>query len=224
MKTACFIPIKENSERIRGKNLRVLNGKELYKYIIEHAMESNVFDDIFVDTNSQPIKDFCESKGVKVIERVEELSKNTANGNDLLNYHYQLFPDYDYYFQLFATAPFLQIKSIVDCYDKLVNSNQYDSCFTAFENHGFFWLNGNPVNYRPGILPRSQDLVPLIEETTGLYGIKKESLTKYRCRIGEHPYVKIVNKFEAVDINTEEDFKLAEYIGINYWGNNKNYE
>lgn len=224
MKTACFIPIKENSERIRGKNLRVLNGKELYKYIIEHAMESNVFDDIFVDTNSQPIKYFCESKGVKVIERVEELSKNTANGNDLLNYHYQLFPDYDYYFQLFATAPFLQIKSIVDCYDKLVNSNQYDSCFTAFENHGFFWLNGNPVNYRPGILPRSQDLVPLIEETTGLYGIKKESLTKYRCRIGEHPYVKIVNKFEAVDINTEEDFKLAEYIGINYWGNNKNYE
>lgn len=62
---------------------------------------------------------------------------------------------------------------------------------------------------------------PLVEETTGLYGIKKEALAKYRCRIGEHPYVKIVNKFEAVDINTEEDFKLAEYIGINYWGNNK---
>ncbi len=222
MKTACFIPIKENSERIQGKNLKILNGKELYKYIIEHAIESNVFDDIFVDTNSKSIMDFCRSKEVRIIERLEELSKNTANGNDLLNYHYTLYPDYDCYFQLFATAPFLQVKSIVDCYDKLVNSNQYDSCFTAFENHGFFWLNGNPVNYRPEILPRSQDLVPLVEETTGLYGIKREALEKYHCRIGEHPYVKIVNKFEAVDINTEEDFKLAEYIGINYWGNNKN--
>lgn len=27
MKTACFIPIKAHSERVQGKNLRILNGK-----------------------------------------------------------------------------------------------------------------------------------------------------------------------------------------------------
>ena len=47
---------------------------------------------------------------------------------------------------------------------------------------------------------------PLIEETTGLYGISKESLKKYKCRIGRKPYMHIVNKFEAIDINTEQDF------------------
>lgn len=217
MRTACFIPIKSNSERVKGKNFKLLNGKELYKYIIEKAISSNVFDDIYVDTNSKNVKEYCKEKGLIVIDRVDELAQNTANGNDLLNYHFKQFPDYDFYFQLFATAPFLQIKSITDCYEKLVFSNEYDSCFTGVENHGFFWLNGNPINYRPEILPRSQDLAPMIEETTGLYGIKKEALKKYQCRIGAHPYIKIVSKFEAVDINTEADFELAEFIGKYYW-------
>ena len=71
----------------------------------------------------------------------------------------------------------------------------------------------NPVNYRPGIRPRSQDMLPVLEEKTGLYGIKREALRKYHCRIGRKPYIHIVSKFEAVDINTEEDWKVAEYVG-----------
>ena len=56
-------------------------------------------------------------------------------------------------------------------------------------------------------------MLPVIEETTGLYGITRESLEKYRCRIGRNPYIHIVSKFEAVDINTEEDWKVAEFVG-----------
>lgn len=217
MKTACFIPIKANSERVPGKNLRELNGKKLYQYIVEHAFESKVFDDIYIDTNSEEIMEYSNKMGAKVIERKAELAEKTANGNDLLVYHYNLFPQYDFYFQLFATAPYLRSESIRKCYNVLTEDNDYDSCFTATSNHGFYWLNNNPVNYRPCILPRSQDMLPVIEETTGLYGISNESLRKFHCRIGRNPYIHIVNKFEAVDINTEEDWKLAEYIGKMYW-------
>ena len=49
-----------------------------------------------------------------------------------------------------------------------------------------------------------------VAETTGLYGISRDSLNRYRCRIGRKPYIHIVSKFEAVDINTEEDLKIAE--------------
>ena len=81
------------------------------------------------------------------------------------------------------------------------------------ENHSFYWYANMPVNCRPGILPRSQDMLPVIEETTGLYGISSDSLKKYKCRIGRKPYMHIVNKYEAVDINTEEDLLIAECIG-----------
>lgn len=213
MKTACFIPIKANSERVPGKNLRVLNGKKLYEYICEHVKEADVFDDVYIDTNSKEIAEYAEKMGFHVIERKPELALNTANGNDLLVHHYESFPEYDYYFQLFATAPYMQPETIRACYEKLVSSEEYDSCFTAIENHSFYWYAGTPINYRPGILPRSQDMMPVVEETTGLYGISGNSLNRYRCRIGRKPYMHFVSKFEAVDINTEEDLKVAEHVG-----------
>lgn len=218
MKTACFIPIKANSERVPGKNFRVLNGRKLYEYIIEHVIEAECFDDIYIDTNSDEIKAYAEARNLHVIERKPELAQNTANGNDLLVYHFEQYRQYDYYFQLFATAPFLQPKSIRACFDRLVNAAEYDSCFTAVANHSFYWLNGNPINYRPCILPRSQDMMPMIEETTGLYGMTREALNKYRCRIGARPYIHLVSKYEAVDINTEEDLQIAECIGKIVWG------
>lgn len=218
MKTACFIPIKSNSERVPGKNFRLLNGKKLYEYVCEHAQEAGVFDDIYVDTNSSEIMEYAGRRGLQVIERKEELARNTANGNDLLLHHFSCFPDYDYYFQLFATAPYLRPESIRRCFIQLVSSGEYDSCFTATEHRGFFWLNGIPVNYRPEILPRSQDMVPVVEESTGLYGITAAALVRYRCRVGRKPYVCPVSKFEAVDINTEEDLKIAEYMGAVHWG------
>ena len=89
MSVACFIPIKSNSERVPGKNFRVLCGKPLYQYIIEHALSAKCFDAIYVDTNSEEVKDYCAKRGIKIIERKEELAKNTANGNDLLNYHFE---------------------------------------------------------------------------------------------------------------------------------------
>ena len=109
MKTACFIPIKANSERVPGKNLRILNGKKLYEYICEHVKEANVFDDIYIDTNSEEISTYAKEQNFKVIERKPELAQNTANGNDLLIYHYEQYPEYDYYFQLFATRNNLRL-------------------------------------------------------------------------------------------------------------------
>lgn len=53
MKTACFVPIKANSARVPGKNLRELNGKKLYTYICEHIKLANVFDDVYVDINRE---------------------------------------------------------------------------------------------------------------------------------------------------------------------------
>ena len=218
MKTACFIPIKSNSERVPGKNFRLLNGKKLYEYICEHVLQAAVFDDIFVDTNSEEITVYAQKMGFHTIARKPELAQNTANGNDLLVYHYNLYPEYDYYFQAFATAPYLKPETIRRCVETLVASEEYDSCFTAIESHGFYWLNGTPINYRPGILPRSQDMAAVIEETTGLYGIQRDSLERYRCRIGRKPYIFPVSKFEAVDINTEEDLSVAQYIGKAVWG------
>ena len=212
MSVAAFIPIKANSERVKGKNFRPLAGKKLYLYILEHCMEAACFDQIYIDTNSDEIKAYAAEHELGVIDRLDWLASNEANGNDLLVHHATVQPNYDYYFQLFATAPLLTPKTISDCVNQLTNSQTHDSIFTATEDHGFYWFAGQPVNCRPGILPRSQDAQHVMQETTGLYGITGAAVRRYHCRIGAKPFFHLVDPIEALDINTEHDFAYAEYV------------
>ena len=212
MRTLATIPIKSNSVRVKGKNFRPLGGKKLYEYILGNALDSGAFDDVLVDTDSQEIVDYCSKLGVRTTPREEWLASNEANGNDLLVSHMSKFPGYDAYFQLFATAPFLSKETIKGCVDFLSASSEHDSILTATEEIGWFWIGGVPVNFRPGILPRSQDAPKVIKETTGLYGIKRNSLDRYRCRVGSKPYFYMVSQDEAVDLDTEDDFRTAEIM------------
>ena len=118
--------------------------------------------------------------------------------------------NFDYYFQLYATAPFLKPSTIRDCVNKLTHTSRYDSILTATEEYGWFWYNNQPVNYQPNILPRSQDVVPMIKETTGLYGISKIAYNRYRSRVGANPYFYIIRDgIQSIDIDDQSDFDLA---------------
>jgi len=220
MKAACFIPIKERSTRVPRKNFRLLAGIPLYQHIISNAIAADCFNKVYIDTDSSEIKEYCNKlpldTQITVIDRDPELAKDTANGNDLLNKWCQSYPDYDLYFQLFATAPFLSSTTIKECVKVLLEHKEYDSVFTAYEHCGWYWFDDEPINYEPCELPRSQDAKKVFSETTGLYGIKKEIVSNLGCRIGQWPYVYYVNEIEAVDIDSEFDFQIADFIADNY--------
>jgi CMP-N-acetylneuraminic acid synthetase len=208
-----FIPIKSVSKRVPGKNFKLFCGYPLYKYIITAALDSKAFDNVYVDTDSGEIKEFAIRKGAQIIDRPEYMTADNVNGNDLLVYEYETVRTGDYLFQLFATAPLLKAETIKECVDFLKNNKDYDSIFTATEEKGWFWFNDLPINYRPDILPRSQDAKHLLKESTGLYGITKEALLKYKCRIGARPKAFLISPEEALDIDTEYEFELAQAIG-----------
>lgn len=209
-----FIPIKSKSKRIPGKNFRLFCGHPLYKYIITNTIASDVFDVVYVDTDSKEIKEFAIKKGAKIIDRPAYMTADNINGNDLLIYDYEVVKTGEYLFQLFATAPLLKSKTIKKCVEFLKkNSKKYDSVFTATEETGWFWFEDKPVNYRPEILPRSQDAKHVLKETTGLYGITKDSLLKNKCRIGAKSKPILIDPAEALDIDTEFEFEFAETVG-----------
>ena len=212
MKTACFIPIKQNSERVPAKNFRRVGGVPLYQAIITKAIAAGCFDRVFVDSNSEEVAEFARANGASFIPRKPELALPTANGNDLLNHHAEVEPGFDYYFQLFATAPLLKIESIQGAVTALHESAKHDSVFTTIEHHSLMWRAGMPFSYQPYLLPRSQDLLPVIEETTALYGITRASLLKYRCRIGANPHFYPVSRVEAIDLDTEDDFIYLDWL------------
>ena len=211
MKVCATIPIKSNSTRVKDKNFKLLGQKPLYQYIIDHCIQAECFDDIYVDTDSPEINSYCTENQIVCINRKPELTLDTANGNDVFHYDIDFIGHYDFYFQLYATAPFLKPETINACVDKLTHTTKYDSILTATEEYGWHWFQNQPVNYQPNILPRSQDAPPVIKETTGLYGISKRAYDRFRCRVGATPYFYIIrDRKECIDLDTQEDFKVAE--------------
>ena len=210
MKTVVIIPIKKKSERVKGKNFKKINGVPLYEITLKKLKKCK-FDEVYVDTDSQEIKKYCLKNKINIINRLRSLSKNTANGNDLLNYHSKII-DADIYFQLFITAPLLKISTINECIKILQKSKKHDSILTVRSLYTWFWFKKYPINYDPKILPRSQDANPVIVETTALYGIKKKSLKKRKCRIGFKPFFYETSEKECVDLDNKKDFDYLNYI------------
>ena len=209
MKIIAIIPIKSKSSRVKRKNfIKIKKNKPLYRYFLEKVLKCN-FDQVFVDTDSIEIINFCKKRKINIIKRKKSLAQDNANGNDLLNYHAKIIKS-DLYFQLFITAPLLSVKTINKSIYLLKTKKKFDSIFTCHKIFSWFWFNDRPVNYKPKILPRSQDAKPIVMETTGLYGIRKKTLKKHGCRIGQKPYFLEVSKKESLDLDTKEDFKILK--------------
>ena len=208
MKVVAIIPIKKKSERVRSKNFRKINNIELYKIICEKVKKSD-FDEIYIDTDSKKVKEYAIKINFNIINRLDHLSKNDANGNDLLNYHLKIIKS-DLYFQIFVTAPLMSVKTINACIKVLKTKKKYDSVFTCREIYSWFWYKKKPVNYSPKVLPRSQDAIPIIQESTGLYGIREEALKKYKSRIGIKPYFYKIPVSESFDVDTFEDLNYLK--------------
>lgn len=210
MKTVAIIPIKENSKRVKKKNFKKINKVPLYEILLKKLKKCD-FDEVYIDSDSGVIRKFCIKNNFKFIKRLPRLTLDNANGNDLLNYHSKIIKA-DFYFQLFITAPLMSVETINKCIKFLKNSRKYDSILTSRSIYSWFWFNKKPINYKPNILPRSQDAKPVIVETTGLYGISSQSLQKYKCRIGKNPFFFEVPANESLDLDNEEDFKHLKFL------------
>ena len=75
----------------------------------------------------------------------------------------------------------------------------------------FYWSN-EASNYNLKDVPRTQDVDPIFEETSGFYIYKKQVFEKTKTRIGETPFLYCVDKMEAIDIDEKSDFEMARRI------------
>ena len=207
MNIVCCMPIKLNNERLPGKNTRILGDKPLIRYELDTLLEIKRIDGIYVYCSQEEICNYLPD-GVSFLNRPEFLDLPTSNFT-------QIFTEFvkekkaDIYVYAHATAPFISSNTIEECLDS-VTSGEYDSAFCAVKIQDFLWKKGRPLNFEADNLPRSQDIDPIYRETSGVYVFTADVFDRYHRRIGMNPYIKEVSYREAVDINTIEDFRLAE--------------
>ena len=96
---------------------------------------------------------------------------------------------------------------IIGEFMKHVDADIYVNAHTTF-----MWQDGKPINFNPDYFPRTQDLPLIYGETSIAYVFTKESFLKHHRRLGIHPFIKEVDKIEAMDIDYPEDFEICNAI------------
>ena len=210
MKIVAVVPMKLNNRRLPQKNTKQFtNGQALCYYILKTLLSIREIDEVYVYCSNPEICEFIPS-GVKYLKRNKELDQDTTKMNEVLKSFAHDVPA-DTYVMTHTTAPFISKKSIKKGIEAVL-SGRYDSAFAAKKLQDFLWKDGKPFNYELNNIPRTQDLEPLYEETSGFYIYKSDIITKLNRRIGEKPYIVEVSEIESVDIDEAEDFEIADAI------------
>ena len=208
-KIVSVIPIKLNNERLPGKNTKALAGKPLIQYVQENLLSEKRISERYIFCSNDKIKDYMLT-GITYLKRPQYLDEPSSNFTQIFEEFSHRIPA-DIYIYAHATAPFIESQTTKECLDKVL-SGEFDSAFCAVKIQDFLWKDGKPLNFDAANLPRSQDLPPIYRETSGIYVFHAEVFAKYKQRIGAKPFIKEVSYREAVDINTLDDFKLAEIL------------
>lgn len=208
-KITAVMPVKLNNERLPGKNLRLLGTRPLLQYALSNLQGTGLTDRIYVYCSNRDIVRYLPD-GISFAARPQDLDLPSSNFTQIFEAFFRQH-EADIYVYVHATAPFVTTATMCQCIQAVV-SGEYDSAFCATKIQDFLWKGGKPLNFDASDLPRSQDLEPIYRETSGIYVFTKEVFGKYHRRVGEHPFIREVSYKEAVDINTWEDFQLAEAL------------
>lgn len=218
MKKIAMIPVRLGSKRIPKKNLRLINGKPLVSYIIEAAINSNVFDEIYINSESEEFLPIANDYNIKFYKRPEHLSSDTATNDEFVK-DFMENVEGDVLIQLLATSPFMSSNEIKDFTSSMID-NDYDTQILVKNEQIECVFENKPINFNSlGQTLPSQMLEPIKVYACGIMGWKYnkfiENMIKfdsgYHGGDGKTGFFTIKG-YSTIDIDNEEDFLLAESI------------
>lgn len=208
MNYAAIVPLKKASERVPRKNWRTLGGRPLYTHILESLIGVKAIDPIIIDTDSE--REFPEAAHPRVIirRRPDHLRGHHVSMNRIIG---AILADHPApaYLQTHATNPFISSETIARALDEYERDTT--SLFSVTRHQArFYWDTGSPINHDPDDLVPTQELESLYEENSCLYCFTRRSFECWNSRIGPQARMFETPLSESLDIDTEDDWKLAE--------------
>ena len=210
--------MKANSQRVKGKNFRPLHGKPLFRWILDTLLALDEIDRVVINTDARAIlaeNGLTEGGRVIIRDRKPELCGDTVSMNRILADDIAAV-EAETYLMTHTTNPMLTsatVRAALDRYRAATAAGQADSLFTVNKiQTRFYRADASPVNHDPDNLVQTQDLEPWFEENSNLYIFSRASFAATDARIGRRPILHEMDKMEAVDIDTPEDWALAEAV------------
>ena len=221
-KAVAIIPARGGSKRIPRKNIKDFFGKPLIAYSIQAALNSKLFDQIIVSTDDEEIAKIAKKYGAKVpFLRPKELSDDFTGTGAVVAHTLKFLQEhgyqYDYCCTIYATAPFLQSKYLIEGFEKLKESdaiNSFSATSMPFPIQRTFKLtqDGRCEMFTPEYYKtRSQDLEEAYQDAGQFYWTKLHKQSNAIMFANESIPI-ILPRYLVQDIDTLEDWTRAEYM------------
>jgi len=208
-----LIPIREGSERIRDKNfVQFADGKSLLEIKINHLKQAKCFDRIYISSDSDRAKQIAKENGIDFLERAIEMCQSSVIWADAGEHIMNTIPGNPIVIWALATSPLFN--RYTNAVEDFLAHKENDSLIAVLPKKSFF-INkfGRGINYNPGYWhPYSQELETYYEVTGACYIGRKSDMLKWRYWFGIKPYLFEVSETEAIDVDTLEQFKLAQKL------------
>lgn len=222
MKNLAIIPARSGSKGLPNKNIKHLDKKPLINYSIEAALQSAVFDEVMVSTDSEKYAEIAVSAGAKVpFLRSEVNSSDQASSWDvvreILKEYRERMQTYDTVCLLQPTSPLRIADDIVQAYEMYKNKKANAVIGVCEVDHSPLWTNTltdtlSMDNFlqKDSILPRQK--LDLYYRINGAIYIVNTRCVERKKNIFNNSFAYIMPRERSVDIDTELDFLLAETI------------
>lgn len=220
-KIVALLPMKANSQRVKGKNFRDFCGKPLFNWTLDTLLDVPEIAKVIINTDAQHE---LQVHGLKVNDRIlvrdrkpdirgDAVSMNLVLADDVQNV------DADVYIMTHTTNPLMSSKTVKDALARFLDGYRLGTCDSLFTvdkvQSRFYRADCSPINHDPNNLIPTQDLEPWFEENSNLYIFTKESFASTNARIGQKPIMFETPPFESVDIDTPADWDFA-VVATNY--------
>jgi CMP-N,N'-diacetyllegionaminic acid synthase len=210
------IPARGGSQGVKRKNIRPLGGRPLLVWTIDQAKQVTAIDLVVVSTDDPEIKQVAEAAGVRVVDRPAELATATASTESALLHALDALTmageaAFDYVGVLEPTSPFRRPQSILACMQRIVERDGV-SLMTVRETRNVYGRlqDGYFRPLIPGQPRRRQDRETIYVESSTIYFARVDWLRRTGSLVADDWLAVIVDEREGFDINTLEDFRIAE--------------
>lgn len=220
-KNLCIIPARGGSKRIPRKNIKSFMGKPIIVYSINAAIESGLFEEVMVSTDDPEIAEISQTFGASVpFMRSDENSNDFATTYDVvfevINKFKNSGKSFDNICCIYPTAPFVSSSRLLQGYEMLNNGADSVMPILSFEYPIWrsFKINSRgclEYNWSEYIQNRTQDLPVAYHDAGQWYWVKCNKLLESLSMISDTTKGLLLSPFEAHDIDTIDDWKVAEY-------------
>lgn len=219
-KAIAIITARGGSKRIPKKNIKEFCGKPIIAYSIRAALDSEIFDEVMVSTDSEEIAEIARAYGAKVpFMRSAKTSDDFATTADVLMEVLERYQEMDRTFDvmscIYPTAPFVTPQKLQRAYDTLTKEQAVMAMPVvafSYPPQRSYVLNGNmlEMKWKENYNKRSQDLEKMYHDAGQFYMYQVEAFVRLKGQMTESIVPVIVDEMEVQDIDNESDWKLAE--------------